>query len=231
MIRRTLGIAFVSALTTPAVAEQESGFAFGARTGYALPMGEEQGTVSGPPGSRDAGLAIDLPDDLSGMIPLWLDVGYRIHPNFYVGAFFQYGVGFLNKDHHAACSQVDCSARDIRFGANLHYHISPAASFDPWLGAGIGYEILTIKNSLFGQSAETSRTLKGFEFLDLQVGGDFRVSEHFVLGPFVSFSIGEYTSWSMTTTAAGVTTTESGDLKNTGPHEWLTIGLRGQFNL
>ncbi|SRR6266540_1682330 len=225
-------VSFLCAFAAPAAAQQDSGFAFGIRTGYALPMGTEGRVVTGI-GVRDVTFSADLSSDTSGMIPIWLDAGYRINPNWYVGAFVQYGFVFINEDNHPECNQFSCSAHDIRFGVNLHYHFSPAASFDPWVGAGIGYETLTVKTSgsLLGVPFETSRDSKGFEFLDLQVGGDFRTSPHFGLGPFVSFSLGEYSSYSVTTSGGGVTGTRTGDLTDTGLHEWLTIGLRGQFNL
>ena len=168
------------------------------------------------------------------MVPLWFDVGYRINPAVYVGGFFQYGFAFYNKDHNAVCNQgISCSAHDISFGANLHYHILPEGSFDPWVGAGLGYELLTASESgtVLGQQADGSATLKGFEFLILEAGGDFKATPDFAVGPFVNFALGQFSTWSTSATFNGVTQDQSGDLTDTGMHEWLTLGLRGQYNL
>jgi len=169
------------------------------------------------------------------MIPLWLDAGYRFNPALYLGAFFQYGFGFVNTDKATLCKQdgISCSVHDLAFGANLHYHILPDAEFDPWIGAGFGYEFLTANVSgsttILGQTitADGSTTIKGFQFLVLEAGGDFKATPAFAVGPFVNFALGKYTSYS--STANG--TERSGDLQNTGLHEWLTLGVRGQYNL
>ena len=66
------------------------------------------------------------------MVPLWFDVGYRLSPALYLGAFFQYGFAFVNKDNATGCDQgISCSAHDISFGANLHYHILPRCLVRP----------------------------------------------------------------------------------------------------
>lgn len=76
-----------------------------------------------------------------------------------------------------------------------------------------------------GQSADSS--LKGFEFLNLQGGADFKLASAFSVGPFLSFSLGKFSTAS--TTVGGVET--SGDITKTAMHEWLTIGAKGTFGL
>jgi hypothetical protein len=51
------------------------------------------------------------------------------------------------------------------------------------------------------------------------------------MGPFLGLTLGQYGSYSISRNANGMTTDQSGDLTDTGVHEWLTIGVRGQFNL
>jgi hypothetical protein len=104
--------------TTPA-AKKEGGFEIGVRLGYGLPMGDL---------AKDAKLS----DSVSGMLPIWLDIGYRINPNIFVGGYAQYGIAFV-KDCPDSAS---CSASSIRFGAQAHYHIIPDQTFDPWVGLG-----------------------------------------------------------------------------------------------
>src|SRR5205814_1347147 len=162
-----------------------------------LPMGKvAEPTPSAMNTSSSSG---DLSDAVTGMIPVWIDVGYRLNPNLFIGGFFQYGFGIVNKDKNPGCGS--CSAHDIAFGADVHYHILPAASFDPWVGAGIGYEIFGFSSSssvpLLG-NVDLSTSLSGLQFLTLQAGGDFKVTPDFAVGPFVNFALGQYSSASVT---------------------------------
>src|SRR5262245_52611991 len=80
-----------------------SGIELGLRVGYGLPLGTAYG-VSGLPNPK-------LSDLISGMIPFWADVGYRIDPNWYVGGFFQFGIGLVPS---SLCSGITCSENDLR---------------------------------------------------------------------------------------------------------------------
>jgi len=189
--------------------EGGGGLQAGLRLGYGLPMG-------------DAMKNAKMSDGVSGMIPIWLDVGYRIDPSLYAGLYAQYGIVSV-KD---CPSGVDCSANDIRFGVMGAYHISPDASFDPWVGLGIGYETFSMKLSAAGAEAKTS--YKGLEFANLQFGGDYKVSPDFGIGPFLSFSLGQYSSATVDIPGLG---SQSGSIDQKAMHEWLTIGVRGAFNM
>jgi opacity protein-like surface antigen len=190
--------------------EGPKGFELGARLGFGLPLGSTQ------KGS-------ELSDGTSGQIPLWIDAGYRITPNIYVGAYGQLGHVLL-KD--AGCANAtDCGAQSYRIGANAHYHFMPSQKFDPWAGVGIGYEWLHASGKVRG--ADVSSTTGGFEFVNLQLGGDYRLSPNAAIGPFASFSVGQFSSNSVT--AGGET--RSSDIEKTALHEWLTLGVRGVFDL
>jgi outer membrane protein W len=159
-----------------------------------------------------------------------------VNPSLYVGGFFQYGFAFVNKDNRQECSQgASCSSHDIALGVNVHYHILPAAPFDPWIGAGLGYEVGTLNESgtlpILGP-IDDSLNYKGFQFLILEAGGDFMATPNFAVGPFLNFALGQFSTYSESSTNSNGTTVEKdGDLTDTGLHEWLTIGVRGQFNL
>jgi outer membrane protein W len=227
-------LSLASGASAQAPAAKPGGFSLGLRTGFALPMG------------RVGYIAIDnvadtrsrpLSDKIMGMVPIWLDAGYRINPSVYVGAFFQYSFAFINNDKTPSCDQLSCSAHDISFGANVHYHLHPGASFDPWIGAGVGYEMTSMHQSgtvtlptptgPLSVSTDTTSTIKGFQFLMLQAGGDFRATPDLAVGPFVNFALGQYSTYTLSSGGAD----SSGDLNGSGMHEWLTIGARGQFEL
>src|SRR5207237_1358248 len=116
------------------------GVSLGLRLGYAIPMGKA--------GAGAGAMAPDLKDEVKSMIPIQVDVGYRFNPNIYLGGSVQYAFAQLNTDKKECDG---CSAKDLTFGVNVAYHISPDASFDPWVGAGVGYE--TTKLSLGGIDA------------------------------------------------------------------------------
>jgi hypothetical protein len=191
-----------------------AGVEVGLRTGYALPFGGISGASSGVN-------AISLSNSVSGVLPLWLDAGYRFSPNVYIGAFFQYGIGFVNSGN-SVCGQAgaSCSANDIQFGANFHYHLSPTKKVDPWGGIGVGYEILNLGTTVQGMSA--SGNYQGFQFFNLQVGGNYNVLPNLGVGPFLMFSLGEYFQCSVQNPCS---------VHNAVLHEWLTIGIRGAFDI
>jgi opacity protein-like surface antigen len=223
-------LAFASTATaqTPAPqarAAQSSGLSFGVRAGYGIPMGK-LGAV------QDGAQSSVLSDGVSGMIPLMLDLGYRVNPNFHLGVGLQYGFGIINSDKIGECS--DCSIHDIAITANASYHLSPDASFDPWFGIGLGYEILNVSLSVDAGTAgalDASEDISGFQFLILQFGGDFLASPNLSIGPFLSFSFGQYGSVDVTASQNGSSRSMSQDLSKKDLHEWLILGIKGQFNL
>ncbi len=200
----------------------DSGFSFGARTGYMLPMGSI---------AKDASLqgATDLSKTAAGTFPIGLEAGYRITPNIYVGAWFQLGFvatsGDLCNRYTGGGAGCSSSGTDIRTGINARYTFSPQAKFAPWVGLGFGYEVLNIGVTVGPQSGDIS--YKGFELLDLQVGGDYHVSSHVSIGPMLGFSLAQYGSYSGSRPGQSF----SGDLNNTSLHQWFTFGLQGHYDL
>jgi outer membrane protein W len=191
-------------------------FVIGLRTGYAIAMGKVAD-----------GADNDLSDGISGHIPIWLDLGYMVTPNVMLGLYGHYGFGLLASDISDYCDtgNLDCSASVVRVGAQGQYHFSPMDQIDPWLGVGIGYEWMSL--SMSGSGIDRTGGAHGFEFLNLQGGADFKLSPAFGLGPFASFSLGQYGT--MTLSGSGADRTESIDQK--AFHEWLTLGVRGAFTL
>jgi hypothetical protein len=186
-----------------------SAFEVAVRAGYGLPLGTASNDVK-------------YSDIISGMIPFWADVGYRIDPNWYIGGFFQFGLGFVPSSGCAA--GISCSENDLRFGLNVQYHILPNQTIDPWVGIGAAYEIWNYSASAAGQSA--SAQLRGFEFGNAQVGADYRISPVFGVGPFVTFTVAQFSDASGTLNGQ----TQSAGITNKGIHEWLIFGLRGVFD-
>lgn len=205
-----------AAAAVPAQAD-DSGFTTALRLGYGIPMG-------------DAVKDGKLSDGLNGMIPFWLDAGYRVDKSVFFGAYFQYGIGLVNKSNAlgGVCDQggASCSSYDLRFGLEGIYKFSPDSSFAPWIGLGIGYEMTHIQIDFGGQTAKLD--LRGFEFVNLQLGGDFKVSPMFSVGPYVALSIAQYSNEKLEIPGQP---TVDGSIADKGIHEWLQLGLKGTFNL
>jgi len=191
-------------------------FEFGLRTGYGIPFGHTGRTATDTSDDK-------LSSSIEGEVPLWLDLGYRLNPAMYVGLSFQYAFGFVPSDQCRA--PASCSVSDLRLDANFIYHLTPDQAADVWLGFGAGYEWLRLSASALGISVDG--TAGGFEFANFQAGVDIAATPIFAVGPFVSFSLGQYRSVSFT----GPGQAMNGDLTDKSLHEWLVFGVKGTFDI
>jgi opacity protein-like surface antigen len=190
------------------------GVDLGVRLGYALPFGNTDGTDK-------------LSDGFSGAVPIVLEAGYRLNESFTVGALFQYGLAQVKENMTTMCGgAVSCSGSVIRLGIEGIYNFNLDAPVTPWVGIGSGYEWMNISGTVAGQNI--SAGAKGFEFVTVHAGGDYRVTPQLALGPFLSFSLAQYSSISGEAPGLGSTTM---DITQKKMHEWLQIGVRGKFGL
>lgn len=195
---------------------QAQGVELGVRLGYGIPLG------TAVPGSG-------LNRNIAGAIPLGVDLGYRLNPQWMVGAYGQYGFGLVTPDDKRLCDtyHVDCSVHDLRFGAQVQYHVITLAQVDPWIGAGLGYEWLTADGVSGGRSS--SATLNGWELANLQGGVNWVVSDGFALGPFMSFTFARYTNIASDCSGAACGSEVNGSIDDPSLHHWVVIGVRGTF--
>jgi hypothetical protein len=197
--------------------DRVSGASIGLRTGWALPMAALE--------KNDP-----MKSNFTGMLPLWFDAGYRWNSTLYTGAYFQWAPLFVASDW---CSKnLQCSATDVRFGIDAHWHFKGlinggdwAGPFDPWIGLGTGYEsaVLQMETSLGATSHETHH---GFEYANFQLGGDV-VTGPLHVGAFMTLALAEYSRVSHTTPLG----TEGFAVSDPAVHLWLFLGIRGQFDL
>ncbi|HEX3851197.1 MAG TPA: hypothetical protein VHW01_09555, partial [Polyangiaceae bacterium] len=190
-------------------------FEIGARLGVALPMGHFVGDSAGA-------TMTSLSDAFVAEIPILIEAGYDVTPSLMLGIHVQYG-GLIDKtgDGTACPSGVSCSDHDIELGIEGQYHFAPSERIDAWVGLGFGYEQESETVSFEGQSQDYS--LEGPQFLKLQGGTDFRISGLMTVGPFLSFSLAEYTK----ATNDG----QSTDVPSKAVHEWLSLGVKGTFKI
>jgi len=210
-------LASVVAMGEASAKEAGTGLELGFRTGYAHALGKVTNEGTDP----------DMGNLVTGNVPLWFDLGYRVTPNVLIGGYFQYGFG-IPGDLADGCGEsgVSCSLPVVRLGAQVHYHVQPFEVVDPWLGLGFGYEWATLSAT----EANTSGSLgvSGFEFVNLQAGIAFGLGEKkkFALGPFVALSLAQYSTISCGGVLAGRCPDE---VDEKALHEWLTFGVRGTF--
>jgi hypothetical protein len=210
-----------------------TGFEVALRTGYAAPIGR-------------LGASIDLSSPIGGQIPLWLDLGSRVLPELFIGAYAQYGFGFdgsgvyvSNRDRlddsmpdvlPCSAAGVRCTESDIRLGLELFYHPLPRNLIDPWFGLGIGYEWLNLTEAM--GRAHASLTLHGIEPVNLQSGVDFALAPHVGLGPFVALTFAQFRRASVECSGVAVchVLNFSGQLPNGNrKHAWFVFGVHGAY--
>lgn len=198
------------------------GFQMALRTGYAVPMGKARGGTNAD-GSTN-GFAMS--DGFSGQVPIFIEIGGKVIPNIFVGGYLGLGFGGAAGQFDTLCSQggLTCVTVGLRLGAEIQYHVLPGEKTNPWLGYGFGFESVAIGMSASGQTFTDS--FSGLEFAHLMGGVDFRLSRVFGIGPFVDFSLGQYTSYHVEAPGIG---SQDGDVQTTAMHEWLAFGARGTF--
>jgi hypothetical protein len=160
----------------------QMGVDLGVRAGYAVPAGEVA-----------AGFAAS--DFIAGQVPLWLDVGGRIERHLVIGGYFSWGVGIAGDRISSGCDSTgsSCTLRDLRYGAQVSWHVSPGERSDFWFGLGLGLESLGLETQASsGFDAHESLSLVGLELPRLELGVDVPLSKYFVAGPFFA-STREYT--------------------------------------
>jgi hypothetical protein len=216
---RKLAILTAAALLL-APAASHAQVVLGARLGVAVGMGDVGGGY---------GDSLAMSDWTRGQVPLQLEMLFKATPQLAIGPYFSYGWARLGHDLESQVCDVPgiaCSASIVRLGVEALYTIPQRGQFEPWLGFGLGYEWSKLHASGAGVSGEIK--FSGLEFLNLQVGGDFKVSRRFGLGPFMKLAFARYSNADATGDFSGMGPTDIPDEK---VHEWLEIGVRGAFDL
>ncbi len=185
----------------------------GLRLGFALPVGESTDRQK-------------LSDTLHGQVPLWFDLGYNVSRKVMLGVYAQAGfLIFKGPSARAGCpDDVDCSGSSVRLGAQLQYTFAPDAPTRVWLGGGVGYELLNISVN------RNSAHLRGFEYLNGQFGIDFTTGAHTALGPFLAFTVAEY-SHAGSDDGGGSSQSQRISSAERTLHHWVFLGIRGVSNL
>ncbi len=154
----------------------------GGRVGYALPFGKVV---------KD----LELGDLFTGAVPLQFDGWLRLFRATSVGLYAQIAPGISGK---ALDDCNDCSVLGYRLGLQVARHFNPGEVFDPWIGAGIGYQAIvastrsttkgiTGSGNVVDVDVSYDRTFTAAPELLVQAGLDIG-GEPLSFGPFVAAS-------------------------------------------
>jgi hypothetical protein len=155
-------------------------------------------------------------------VPLMLDIGGKLNPHVFLGAYLGLGFGGVGSEMAADCSanSATCLHASFRVGAQVQYNVAPAAKVNPWVGYGIGIESSGVGAST--SSGEATAAMAGFELARLMAGVDFRMGSGIGVGPFVDLTLGRYSSATLDDGSGQ----ETFDIRNKAMHSWLTLGVR-----
>ena len=195
------------------VPKTRRGFQMSIRPGVGIPVGSLVKDV-------------DLKDFFGPQFLTTLAIGAKLTNNAFVGGYLGLGFGGAGGKTADGCDRlsVSCSAVSVHLGVEAKYGFIPDGLVNPWLGYGIGLEVSHL--SLSGDGDSSSATLTGFEFGHFMGGVDFRVSRVFGIGPFVDFSLAQFSSSSVSGSGSGTT---DGSITDKALHSWLTIGANVTF--
>jgi hypothetical protein len=184
--------------------------------GPGLELGLRLG-VEVPTGTAVRNSQTDLSFIVAEAVPIWAEVGWRFNRNLSVSASYQVGIGLIDY-----CDlNASCGARDDRLTLHGTYRFDTDGVAYPWLSAGVGLEWFRLTES---GAYQADITVKGTIGADLQTGLDFVPVRGWVMGPFLSFAIGRFSSAHGTfmNQSASVTYAES----NRSRHHWSQFGFR-----
>jgi hypothetical protein len=206
---RKLVLIALAAVAVPTVSSAQ--LQLGARLGYAIAGGDF---------AKDRKMS----DGVKSQVPLQVDAAWRFTKELAVGAYFSYG--FAQLASQACPSGADCSASDIRLGVQGFFTFADLDSFViPWIGLGTGWERGHYEIS--GGGATTKTTFTGWEYLNLQVGGDMKASPQFSFGPYFMFTVGQFDKAKVESPLLNT----DGSISDKANHQWYHFGVRGKFDL
>jgi hypothetical protein len=208
LVRRAALAATLVALPAPALA----GMLLGVRAGVGFPGGD------GVPGTKVTDLvALD--------IPVTLDLGLAFEKQVMVGAYVRFAPAALSTQLREACGAIaaSCGAFDVAAGGQLQWRL-PQGDFEPWIGAGIGYEALVVGTPV--GAAKANVFYLGWE-VPISLGVDFRTTSRFTVGAYGQLTVGRFERLRVD---SGGTTTVT-DVADAKAHQWIEVGVRGAFDL
>lgn len=170
----------------------------GARVGYALPSG-------------DIAKNEPIKDVVKSNVPIQVDAGLSVLSILSAGIYGSYApTQFKSTFKDTECPS--CSGQNLRLGVQVNLR-PPVVLKSLWGGVFAGLEQQSVKGG------PVDGKVRGWE-AGLQAGWDFSLLPLIGIGPFVSYSLGQFT-----------TATGNASIPEKAQHQTLTLGLRAIFEL
>jgi hypothetical protein len=156
---------------------------------------------------------------------MWVDVGYRIDANWFVGAYGQYALGIASETSDARCPS--CQHSWIRWGlqAQRRWVLNPKHAL--WVGLGVGQQFV---NTSISGVISRSRSTRGWELMNAQFGVELQPTRGLAIGPYFSGSLGTFVERSERCTSQDTCPSSERqvqiELEDPSVHAWLNLGLR-----
>lgn len=189
----TTNDASASSTNESPVVPKNNGILLGGGVGVAIPGG----------GLIEGGAPIG---DVATTFPLGsLSAGFRFLDSFFLGTFIEGGTGTVNTTGaFAICDEqgVECKAGVVRVGLEARGYLFSQSRYQPWLGAGFGYEWFTFSghDSLYDESV--SLRARGPEQLRLSGGVNVWLTDMISVNTFGAYSRGRFSSVELAMTGA-----------------------------
>ncbi len=168
----------------------------------------------------------DVGDVMNLSVPIGFGAYVRPNPHIRLGGFFE--VAPLSIDDSYCAPDESCSGTSTRLGLEGQFHASPFARYDPWFGLGFGYEWLNYHAESYDRFNDvlyvSDVKFRGLLFPRVSGGVDFNVNRIITLGPYVSYTAGQFSR--VSETGFG-----SANIHDKAFHGWFELGIRGNFNL
>jgi hypothetical protein len=217
--------------TTIVPAAASAQVSLGVRASYAIPAGDAY---------ENPGFGTFKQTDLAkGAIPIQFDASWRFSPALSAGLYYGYGFGTAGAKLKSLCATPGStcdSPTTSRYGVQAAFTF-PMIFLEPWIGlsAGVQTASFKVKNFVYGfvppstvLSSDLKGTLRGWE-VAVEGGADFRVLGPLAIGPFASVGFGKYTVQDVSLSDQGKVA--GGGVDNAKTHEWISIGVRGRFDI
>jgi outer membrane protein W len=191
----------VTASSPPPARAADNAFEITLGLGYAQGLGDIGG------GQRN------LTDQSSAGGELQFGLGYRINPNFMVGA---YGSGSI---HDTGAYTSSGNVYGATAGVQANYHFLPSETWDPWIGLGSGWRALWINHN----GGTDSR--HGLDIARVTAGVDYRVSSEFAVSPYVGAGLTTFLTQEL------VGEQSFSNVHGPDANVWIFGGIQGRFDL
>ena len=177
--------------------------------------------IATPSGGKSGADGDGMGQSFGPQIPVQAGVGGKPIPHLYLGVFGSLAIGTVGAQ---GCVLSRCTTTAFRFGLEAQLHFLPKENINPWLGYGAGFELQAVPSRspndvLLYSSTGRNDYYSGWNFAILSGGIDFRVSNLFAVGPYLSASLGQFSSYD----SSGKLTA---DISNKAVHQWYTLGAR-----